>query len=87
VFAPVPKEFEAQAQNGLMNFVAAHMYEQRLRRCIGCSFVNEGEWRFISWALLDQEWQHNAEMEEYLREHPLPEVREGVVPRYRLADR
>lgn len=86
VFAPVPKELEAHAQNGLMNFVAAHMYEQRLRRCIGSSFVNEGEWRFISWALLDQEWQHNAAMEDYLRENPLPTVREGVVPRYRLVE-
>jgi hypothetical protein len=86
VFAPVPKEFEAHAQNGLMNLITAHMYEQRLRRCIGSTFVNEGEWRFISWALLDQEWQHNSEMEEYLRENPLPAVREGAVPRYRLGD-
>ena len=84
VFAPIPEGLEAHAQNGLMNFVAAHMYDLRIRRCMGASFVNEGEWRFISWVLLDQEWRHNPEMERFLREHPLSSVREEFVPRYRL---
>jgi hypothetical protein len=84
VFAPVPKELEAQAQNGLMNFVSAHMYEQRLRRCIGASFVEDGKWRNISWALLDQEWKPNPAMDELLREDPLPAVRHDLAARHRI---
>jgi len=87
VFAPVPEGLEDRAQDGLMNFVAAHMYVQQIRRCIGASFVNEGEWRFIWWVMLDQEWRHNPEMEKYLREHPISAVREDFVPRYRLQQR
>jgi hypothetical protein len=86
VFSPVPAGLETKAQNALANFVAAHMYERRITRCIGAAFVDEGASRFIWWVMLDQEWKHNAEMEAFLREHPLSDVRELVVPRYRLVD-
>ena len=84
VFAPVPHRLERHAQNGLANFVAAHMYEQRLVRCIGASFVRDGERRLISWLLIERTWAHNPEMEAWLREHPLPPVRMERMPRYRI---
>jgi hypothetical protein len=84
VFAPIPKGLETRAQDALVTFVAAHMYDQRINLCIGASFVNEGEWRFISWVLLAQEWKQNPDMEQYLREHPLSSVRGAFVPRYRM---
>ena len=86
VFSPVPAGLETKAQNGLANFVAAHMYERRIARCIGAAFVDEGSSRFIWWMMIDREWKHSAEMEEFLREHPLSDVRESIVPRYRLVD-
>jgi len=84
VFAPIPQGLEPSAHNGLMNFVTAHMYEQRINACIGASFVNEGKSRLITWVFVDQEWQHNPEMERYLREHPLSAVHGELVPRYHL---
>ncbi len=84
VLAPVPEGLEANALNGLMNFVSAHMYEQKLRRCIGAAFVREGKSRFISWALLDQEWRPNPDIDAYLIKNPMPPLRADLVPRYRF---
>jgi hypothetical protein len=86
VFAPVPAGLEAKAPNGLANFVAAHMYEQRISRCIGAAFIDEGSSRFIWWMMSDQEWEYDAQMELFLRENPLSKVRGAVVPRYKLSD-
>jgi hypothetical protein len=87
VFSPVPAGLENQAQNGLANFVAAHMYERRITRCIGAALVHEGAYRFIWWMMTDRPWKYSAEMEALLRERPLPDVRESVVPRYRLFEK
>ena len=84
VLSPVPAGLESQAQNGLANFVAAHMYERRVTRCIGAALVDEGSSRFIWWMMVDQPWKYNPEMEAFLREHPLSDVRESLVPRYKL---
>lgn len=86
VFSPVPEGLEAKAQNGLANFVAAHMYEQRITRCIGAALVNEGTSRFIWWMMVDRAWKHDPEIELLLLEHPLSKVRESIVPRYRLVE-
>lgn len=76
VFSPVPEGLEPQAQNGLANFVAAHMYERRITRCIGAAFVNEGASRFVWWVMFDQPWKHDAQMEAFLQSH----IREWVLP-------
>ena len=86
VFSPVPEGLETQAQNGLANFVASHIYERRITRYIGAAFVNEGASRFIWWLMIDQAWKHDPQMEALLREHPLSDVRESVVPRYRFLE-
>jgi hypothetical protein len=86
VFSPVPEGLERQAQNGLANFVAAHMYDRRLTRCIGAAFVNEGASRFVWWLMRDQPWEHDAQMEAFLQKNPLSTVRESVVPRYRFRE-
>ncbi len=86
VFSPVPEGLEHQAQNGLANFVAAHMYDRRLTRCIGVAFVNEGASRFVWWMMREQPWSYDPEMEAFLKENPLSTVRDSVVPRYRLRE-
>lgn len=84
VFAPVPMGQEIHAQNFLMNCIAAHLYDQRIGRCIGASFVNEGAHRFISWALVDRPWKHHPEMDGILRDNPISSVEQRLVPKYRV---
>ena len=86
VFAAVPAGFEAHAVRGLNNFTRGHKYERRLTRAVGVCFIKEGDFRFIWWTLLDWPWEHDSEMDTWLREHPLSEVEPRMVPRYLIAD-
>jgi hypothetical protein len=87
VFAPVPSGREPAAQNALANFIAAHMYERRITRCIGAAFIREGLTnRFVWWMMTERAWEYDSEMEKFLQDNPLSAVRETVIPRYRLDD-
>jgi hypothetical protein len=86
VFIVIPKEHTATTINALQNFTAAHRYDQRLTKCIGISFANNGEYYDIGWCFQEEPWIYDAEMEQRLNEQfPFLEVKEEVIPRYRFA--
>ena len=86
VFIVITKEHTATTVNALQNFTAAHKYDQKLNKCIGISFANDGEYYDVGWCFQEEPWIYDAEMEQRLKEQfPFLEVKEEVIPRYKFA--
>jgi len=85
VFIIVPPEHIPSTINALQNFTYAHKYDQRLTKCIGASFSRDGEYYDIGWCYIEDEWAHDSEMEQRLKEHfPFRTVKEEIRPRYKF---
>ncbi len=87
VFVPVQQERRAYALNALQNFTHAHKYEQKLEKCIGVSFVNDGEYYDINYCYIEQNWVHDPDMERILKDNfPFRPVRQETMHRYWFAN-
>jgi len=68
-------------------FAELNKYDLRLQRCVGLTFVSEGNetWCDVQWCRLDYPWEENAKFEEALKEnYPFRPVKTTVVERYGL---
>ena len=82
VILPIPPNMTSHMINGLANFVMAHMYDQKIRRCVGAAIDRDGQHRNVVWLLRDHEWKHDPACEEWLKSSPLPSVRSREYERY-----
>ncbi|MBY0329791.1 MAG: hypothetical protein K2X49_03870 [Acetobacteraceae bacterium] len=67
VFVPVMPEMSndpnwERVRANAVNFVLAHKYDQRLRRCIGVMVAKIGSYFDIQWCLAEFEWQEDLEI-------------------------
>ena len=87
LFIPIEKELLEQRVNGLKNLTYAAKYEQRLQCQVGISFAKKEDNLFIDWALLDNPWEYDSNMEKLLRDkNPFRPVKPEVRYRYEFKD-
>ena len=68
VLIPLCKDQRSIRKNGLTNFTLGHKYDQKLRKCIGATFLYEKDgWFSVEWCFTDGPWEANSEMEEMLK--------------------
>lgn len=91
VFIPADPALVADPQwnklrlNGLQNITAAHKYDQRLARCVGCLVSKDGPYFDIQWCFMEYDWAEHPEMEESLRKSsPFRPVSEALIHGYRF---
>lgn len=84
VFIPLQSELRDTRRIALVNLTAASKYDQRLDKCIGLSFVRDGDgWFTVDWCFRAAKWEYDAEMGARLAEsYPFRPIREQVVFRY-----
>jgi hypothetical protein len=84
-FIIVRPEHISNTINALQNFTYGHKYDQKLNKCIGTSFSRDGQYFDIGWCYIEEEWTHDREMEQRLKENsPFRPVKAEIKPRYRL---
>ncbi|MBT3360487.1 MAG: hypothetical protein HN403_12755 [Rhodospirillales bacterium] len=93
VFIPIDSENVAKPGwperrlNGLRNFTYAHMYDQKLDKCVGVSISKEGDSFAIYWCLLEIPWERDEEMDRRLAEnYPFRKVQEKAVHSFKFGD-
>jgi hypothetical protein len=87
VFIPLRREDEPRRRDMLLNITALNKYDQRLEKCVGLSFLAEGNesWCDVQWHLMSFPWKEDPRIETFLQEHyPFRPVRERRVERYGL---
>lgn len=73
--------------NGLKNLTFAHMYDQKVERCVGVSFSMDGEFFEIDWCYMNSPWVYDREMETRLQANfPFRGVRAEIKPRFYVAE-
>jgi len=84
VFIPLESQFRETRRTGLVNLTMACKYDQRLGKCIGISFVRDGDgWFTVDWCFQVAKWEFNAELESALKKsYPFRPVKEQMVYRY-----
>lgn len=84
VFIPIIKEMAKDKLQALQNFTYAHKYDQKIKKCIGISFLADNNGYYdIDWCFMESEWIYNQEMEEFLKNnYPFREVKETKLPLY-----
>jgi hypothetical protein len=84
VFMPLTREESPNGRIALMNITALHKYDRKLSKCIGISFVGDGQGSVTSeWCYADWPWQEEPELAAVLqRNNPFGEVKAIDLPRY-----
>lgn len=67
VFIPIDDRLKETMQTGLMNLTDAHKYDQKLDKCIGVTFLKEGEHFLINWCYLERPWTPDLDFEKKLK--------------------
>jgi hypothetical protein len=79
VFVPTMGKMFELRHSGLYNFTLAAKYDLRFERCVGVSFVKDGDHYLIDWLYIEGEWEFDRELDLKLRDNnPFPEV--NLVP-------
>ena len=95
VFVPVHPELVASpewSEGASLRFVSslmeAHMYDQRITRCVGYQVAYEGNGSFlVTWAYSDHPWKPNSEIEAVLaRNFPFRPLQEAQVYGFKFDD-
>jgi hypothetical protein len=87
VFVPLRREDISNRRNALLNFTALNKYDQKLDKCIGLSFITEGDgnWCDVQWYLSDFPWKEDSKIQVLLSEnYPFRPVKEKRIERYGL---
>lgn len=86
VFIPLTREKMPHRRNLLANFTALNKYDQKLDKCLGLSFIAEGEgsWCDVQWHPLEFPWEENATLQAVL--DPFRPVKAARVERYGLRE-
>lgn len=89
VFIPLKRKDLPHRHNLLLNFTALNKYEQKLGKCIGLTFIAEGEgnWCDVQWCPMEFPWAENEKLKAALNDnYPFRPVKERRIERYGLAD-
>jgi hypothetical protein len=89
VFLPLTRKQLPHRKNLLLNFTALNKYDQKLDKCIGLSFIAEGEgsWCDVQWCPMEFPWHDNPKIQAALDAHyPFRPVKEKRVGRYGIED-
>jgi hypothetical protein len=89
VFVPLRREDLPNRHNALVNFTGLNKYDQKLNRCIGLSFIAEGDgsWCDVQWRPMDSPWKEDPKIQALLNEnYPFRPVEEKRVERYGLLE-
>ena len=87
LFIPLRREDELHRRNMLLNFTALNKYDQKLDKCVGLTFLAEGNetWCDVQWHLSNFPWKENPKIQSFLDEHyPFMAVQARRVERYGL---
>lgn len=85
VFIPLQHEQKDDKMICLQNLTYAAKYDQKIRRCIGITFVKEEEDYLMDWCFLDSDWQYDSAIEESLKNcYPFRPVQEKLIPSYQF---
>lgn len=89
VFIPLQHK-ELPNRGKLLEIITAlNKYDQKLDRCIGLTFIAEGQgsWCDVQWRPMEFQWEENATLQAALDEHyPFRPVKQRIIERYGLAD-
>jgi hypothetical protein len=89
VFIPLNRKDLRHRRNYLLNFTVLNKYDQKLDRCIGLTFIAEGEggWCDVQWCTLEFPWKEDSDVKTVLAAcYPFRPVKRRVVERYGLSD-
>jgi hypothetical protein len=87
VFIPLQRARMGDRHHALEAFTQLNKYDLQLQRCVGLTFVSEGDetWCDVQWCRLDYPWKENAKFAAALKEnYPFRPVKTAVVERYGL---
>lgn len=86
VFIPLCQNQISNRKMGLTNLTLGHKYDQKLRKCIGASFIYESDgWFSIEWCFMEFEWEYDAELEKMLETNfPFRKVNSKYINRYNM---
>ncbi len=87
VFIPLQRAQLGDRYHALMAFTQLNKYDLQLQRCVGLTFVSEGNetWCDVQWSRLDYPWEENAEFAAALKKnYPFRPLKTTVVERYGL---
>lgn len=89
VFIPLERSQSKDRYDALIAFTQLNKYDQRLERCVGLTFVSEGNetWCDVQWYRADFPWKENAEWTEQLKKnYPFRPMKTETVDRYKLVE-
>jgi len=87
LFLPLQRSRMAHRIDDLMAFTHLNKYDLKLERCVGLTFVSEGNgtWCDVQWCRIEHPWKEKPEYEEILKaNYPFRPMKQAVVERYRL---
>lgn len=87
VFIPLTRDQLPHRRNLLANFTTLNKYDQKLDKCLGLSFIAEGEgsWCDVQWHPREFPWQENIKIQATLdANYPFRAIKETRVERYGL---
>jgi len=89
VFVPLRREDAPNRHNALLNFTALNKYDLKLDRCIGLSFIAEGNgtWCDVQWCPMEFPWVVDSKIQALLdKSYPFRSVKQRKIERYGLSD-
>lgn len=87
VFVPLRREDLPNRHNALVNLTSLNKYDQKLERCIGLTFIAEGDssWCDVQWCRMDFPWHEDPKIQALLNKvYPFRPVTEKKIERYGL---
>ncbi len=87
LFLPLQRSRMAHRIDDLMAFTHLSKYDLKLERCVGLTFVSEGNstWCDVQWCRIEHPWKEKPEYEEILKtNYPFRPMKQAVVERYGL---
>ncbi|PYT57680.1 MAG: hypothetical protein DMG35_19840 [Acidobacteria bacterium] len=88
VFIPLQRARMGDRHHALAAFTQLNKYDLRLQRCVGLTFVSEGNetWCDVQWHRLDYPWKENPKFAAALKKnYPFRPMKTTVVERYGLS--
>ena len=85
LFIPLGREHLAKRDALLSNLTELNKYDLKIDRCIGLTFVSEGNgtWCDVRWCRIQHPWKHNDKYSAALKEnYPFRPVKAAVIERY-----
>jgi len=85
VFVPLRQDDLPHRRNALVNFTVLNKYDQKLDRCVGLSFIAEGNgnWCDVQWFVLESPWKEDLKLQGLLdKSYPFRPVKPRRIERY-----